>query len=61
MEIREYLTIAISAHIVHILKGSGSSSYQTLFPQGAGEGVSTAQASEAPTEVFLSTEFIGFP
>ena len=42
---------AFSARNVHRLKGSGSSSYQTLSPRAAGEGVSTAQASEAPTEV----------
>ena len=46
---------AISARNVHRLKGSGSSSYQTLLPRAAGEGVSTAQASEAPSEVCSST------
>ena len=42
---------ATSARNVHRLKGSGSSSYQTLLPRAAGEGVSTAQASKIPTEV----------
>ena len=31
---------------------SGSTSYQTLRPRAAGEGVSTAQATKAPTEVW---------
>ena len=44
---------AISARNVYRLKGSGSSSYQTLLAQAAGEGASTAQASEAPTEVWF--------
>ena len=44
---------SISACIRHRLKGSGSSSFQTLLPQADGEGVSTAQASEAPSEVYV--------
>ena len=43
---------AISVCNVQRLKGSGSSSYQTILPRAAWEGVSTVQASKAPSEVW---------